>query len=142
MKKFILFILTVSTCFMSIDAQDIAGIDWSMKMTESQVVSKFGKPEKFEQKDTDSGFHEIYHYCSDSFIIDYCDSYLDNFRVEKRGIAVLTKYIPGGIQVGDNISEVSSDDVNVRLSKFQSVKMTRYCITLLSKAWTPVHYMP
>ena len=109
MKKYLFATLPVlSLMLISFNAsgQDIEGFDFEMTISKAQVIAKFGDPVRYSSHDSEFGVDEWYKY--NGFHMHFCANQLVGFGVEKRGIRVLTKVLSGGVQVGDNISKLSS----------------------------------
>ena len=109
MKKYLFATLPVlSLMLISFNAfgQDIEGFDFEMTISKAQVIAKFGNPIHYRSHDSELGLDESYYY--NACYLHFCANQLTNFSVTKRGIRVLTKVLSGGVQVGDNISRLSS----------------------------------
>lgn len=91
-------------------AQELEGlnVDPERTMTKDDVIKKFGKPVKFRAYTADDGGFIEDWYTYDGFIVVFEEGVLSSFGITKRGVKVLTKTIPGGVQVGDGFSKISS----------------------------------
>ena len=83
---------------------DVEGMKIGHKMTYDQFVAKFGKPDRYEQKDVgESGCPSIaeYYDVGGNFFSCRNNGVFGTFVLDDNRYAALTLWIPGGIRVGD-----------------------------------------
>ena len=86
---------------------DVEGFCIGQRMNYKQFVAKFGKPDRYEVYGEDDGKQESYYYGKDYFYCDYNGQFLE-FNLKTPRFAALTKYIKGGIRVGDKLSKLDN----------------------------------
>lgn len=79
---------------------DVCGIELGQKLPHSEFVAKFGTPDKYRSYETEFGLDEEYDYGHDNF---HCEEggHISRYSLFDSRFAVLTKYLEGGIRVGD-----------------------------------------
>ena len=82
---------------------DVEGFCIGQRMNYKQFIAKFGKPERYEA----NGGDESYYIGEDYFHFGQNGLFLD-FVLESPRFAALTKYIKGGIRVGDKLSKLDN----------------------------------
>ena len=82
---------------------DVEGFCIGQRMNYKQFVAKFGKPDRYEA----NGGDESYYIGEDYFHFEQDGLFLD-FVLESPRFAALTKYIKGGIRVGDKLSKLDN----------------------------------
>ncbi|MGP1393468.1 MAG: hypothetical protein ACTTK1_05820, partial [Candidatus Cryptobacteroides sp.] len=82
---------------------DVEGFCIGQRMNYKQFVAKFGKPDRYEA----NGGDESYYIGEDYFHFGQNGLFLD-FVLESPRFAALTKYIKGGIRVGDKLSKLDN----------------------------------
>lgn len=115
------FLLLVLTCGTA-DAQDfweeyknkdidVEGVQIREKMNYKQFVAKFGKPDRYEQRElgdeNDPCLDECYWKGKDWFSFRENGTFC-TFVLEDSTFAALTLWIPGGIRVGDKLSKADN----------------------------------
>ena len=85
------------------DGYDVEGFCIGQRMNYKQFVAKFGKPDRYENV----GGDESYYIGEDYFHFEDNGIFL-NFIIESNRFAVLTKYMKGGIRVGDKLSKLDN----------------------------------
>lgn len=86
---------------------DVCGIELGQKLPHSEFVAKFGTPDKYRSYETEFGLDEEYDYGHDNF---HCEEggHISRYSLFDSRFAVLTKYLEGGIRVGDNLEKMSA----------------------------------
>lgn len=113
MRKFIclLFFVILTSLGYSLGAQektgrfykiDVNGVPLSAHVTKSQVIQKFGHPDRYEQQDSEFGLAEYYYY-GDGYLLFENQEFIE-FTVTKPEFRLLTIYFNGGIRVGDPLN--------------------------------------
>ena len=90
---------------------DVVGMKIGQKMTCDQFVAKFGKPDRYEQKDVgESGCPSIaeYYDVGGNFFSCRNNGVFGTFVLDDNRYAALTLWIPGGIRVGDKLSSLDN----------------------------------
>lgn len=94
-------------------AQDIEGLEIGSKYTKEQVIKVLGSPENYEIYHGDMYENEEYFYYevdSDShengLYVELMDGMLTVFVLRNSNHSAFTKYVPGGIRVGDPFSAI------------------------------------
>ena len=90
---------------------DVEGVKTGQKMTYDQFVAKFGKPDRYEQKDVgESGCPSIaeYYDVGGNFFSCRNNGVFGTFVLDDNRYAALTLWIPGGIRVGDKLSSLDN----------------------------------
>ena len=108
MKQIMLIAISCLFFSMSLQAQDVEGVDICTKMTKDQVIQKFGHPEEYVFKDSymdEEAKYELYYYGNGDSLV-FVNEYLHSFDVYTDRWAVLTYMIDGGIKIGDAFSKL------------------------------------
>ena len=82
---------------------DVEGFCIGQRMNYKQFVAKFGKPDRYEANGGDESYYigeDYFHFGQDGLFLD--------FVLESPRFATLTKYIKGGIRVGDKLSKLDN----------------------------------
>ena len=82
---------------------DVEGFCIGQRMNYKQFVAKFGKPDRYEANGGDESYYigeDYFHFGQDGLFLD--------FVLESPRFAALTKYIKGGIRVGDKLSKLDN----------------------------------
>ena len=82
---------------------DVEGFCIGQRMNYKQFVAKFGKPDRYEANGGDESYYigeDYFHFGQDGLFLD--------FVLESSRFAALTKYIKGGIRVGDKLSKLDN----------------------------------
>ena len=82
---------------------DVEGFCTGQRMNYKQFVAKFGKPDRYEANGGDESYYigeDYFHFGQDGLFLD--------FVLESPRFAALTKYIKGGIRVGDKLSKLDN----------------------------------
>ncbi len=82
---------------------DVDGFCIGQRMNYKQFVTKFGKPDRYEANGGDESYYigeDYFHFGQDGLFLD--------FVLESPRFAALTKYIKGGIRVGDKLSKLDN----------------------------------
>ena len=82
---------------------DVEGFCIGQRMNYKQFVAKFGKPDRYEVYGGDESYYigeDYFHFGQDGLFLD--------FVLESPRFAALTKYIKGGIRVGDKLSKLDN----------------------------------
>ena len=90
---------------------DVEGVKIGQKMTYDKFVAKFGKPDRYEQKDVgESGCPSIaeYYDVGGNFFSCRNNGVFGTFVLDDNRYAALTLWIPGGIRVGDKLSSLDN----------------------------------
>ena len=90
---------------------DVEGVKIGQKMTYDQFVAKFGKPDRYEQKDVgESGCPSIaeYYDVGGNFFSCRNNGFFGTFVLDDNRYAALTLWIPGGVRVGDKLSKLDN----------------------------------
>ena len=82
---------------------DVEGVFIGQRMNYKQFVAKFGKPDTYENDGSD----ESYYIGEDYFHFEENGIFMA-FVLESKRFAALTKYIKGGIRVGDKLSKLDN----------------------------------
>ena len=85
------------------DGYDVEGFCTGQRMNYKQFVAKFGKPDTYENDGSD----ESYYIGEDYFHFEENGIFMA-FVLESKRFAALTKYIKGGIRVGDKLSKLDN----------------------------------
>ena len=122
MFRKIVTICLVAFLYVTADAQDfydefraksidVEGVKIGQKMTYDKFVAKFGKPDRYEQKDVgESGCPSIaeYYDVGGNFFSCRNNGVFGTFVLDDNRYAALTLWIPGGIRVGDKLSSLDN----------------------------------
>ena len=126
---FVIFLFAIMP-FHNVMAQDIEGVDIHQKMTKSQVIEKFGEPTEYKAFASDDGtLQEIFYYKKGVNRIEFSGGYLSGFSISDNRFTVLKILIPGGVTVGDHLSEVIS--INPEVKTWRPSKKDIYYIQIL-----------
>ena len=90
---------------------DVEGVKIGQKMTYDKFVAKFGKPDRYEQKNVgESGCPSIaeYYDVGGNFFSCRNNGVFGTFVLDDNRYAALTLWIPGGIRVGDKLSSLDN----------------------------------
>lgn len=87
-------------------AQDVEGVDIHQKMTEAQIFSRFGNPDKIEMQVDDEGVPTMMYYYGVNELF-FTEGHLTDFLIKDSHFKVLNTKISGGVTVGDDFSKVS-----------------------------------
>lgn len=84
---------------------DVEGIEPGARITYSEFVSRFGKPDSYKKYESEFGLSERYTVGKNKF---YCEEngILYNFRLHDNRFRALTTYMDGGVRVGDPFSKL------------------------------------
>ena len=118
MKKFILSMAVLLAASFAASAQvldfyvgaDVNGIDCFTKCNYDKFVSVFGKPDKYEKfgdAEDEEEMSEVYYF-GESYFVFQNNGDLHHFAIEDKRFAALTKFIKGGVRVGDKISRLDN----------------------------------
>ena len=84
----------------------VNGVKTHTKMTKSEVIAKFGKPDKYLYQDSgDNGVNEWYHYGETHFV--FKDECFIEFTVCDKNFSVTLGGLDSDITVGDKFSVLS-----------------------------------
>ena len=88
----------------------VNGVEVDIKMTKSEVIAKFGEPDKYLYQDSgDNGVNEWYHYGETHFV--FKDEYFIDFAVCDKNFSVTLGGLDSDITAGDNVSVLSPLDL-------------------------------
>jgi len=117
MKKFILSMAVLLAAYFAASAQvldfyvgaDVNGINCSTKCNYDKFVSVFGKPDAYisSGNPNDDDFCETYEIGENYFAFSD-NGYLNYFELGDNRFSALTKFIKGGVRVGDKISKLDN----------------------------------
>lgn len=110
MKQILLIAISCIFFSMSLQAQDVEGVDLCTKMTKDQVIQKFGQPEEYEFRYShmdEEAKYELYYYGNGDCLV-FINEYLHEFYIKTDRWTVLMYMIEGGIQIGDPFSKLVS----------------------------------
>lgn len=84
---------------------DVEGIEPGARITYSEFVTRFGKPDSYKKYESELGLSERYTVGKNKF---YCEEngILYNFRLHDNRFRALTTYMDGGVRVGDPFSKL------------------------------------
>ncbi len=103
----------------------VNGVKTHTKMTKSEVIAKFGKPDKYLYQDSgDNGVNEWYHYGETHFV--FKDECFIDFAVCDKNLSVTLGGLDSDITVGDNISVLSPLDLKKMDRPWQEKDL--YCV--------------
>ncbi len=103
----------------------VNGVETHTKMTKSEVIAKFGKPDKYLYQDSgDNGVNEWYHYGETHFV--FKDECFIDFAVCDKNLSVTLGGLDSDITVGDNISVLSPLDLKKMDRPWQEKDL--YCV--------------
>ena len=109
---------------------DVEGIDMYQKMNRDKVIEKFGEPTEYKAFASDDGtLQEIFYYKKGVNRIEFSGGYLSGFSISDNRFTVLKILIPGGVTVGDHLSEVIS--INPEVKTWRPSKKDIYYIQIL-----------
>lgn len=84
---------------------DVEGIEPGTKITYSEFVSRFGKPDSYKKYESEFGLSERYIVGKNKFSCEE-NGILYNFRLHDNRFRALTTYMDGGVRVGDPFSKL------------------------------------
>ena len=87
------------------DGYDVEGFCIGQRMNYKQFVAKFGKPDRYRVFGTGEEKGECYYVGEDYFHFEE-NGIFQEFVLRTKRFAALTKYIKGGIRVGDKLSKL------------------------------------
>ncbi len=103
----------------------VNGVEVDTKMAKSEVIAKFGKPDKYLYQDSgDNGVNEWYHYGETHFV--FKDECFIDFAVCDKNLSVTLGGLDSDITVGDNISVLSPLDLKKMDRPWQEKDL--YCV--------------
>lgn len=104
MKKTILSILTLALCAFTLSAQrDVKTLN---KISDSKLRSIMGTPKEYSDE-----MEDYYYYFNDATVVTSKNNRsLVSFQTSSSKYCILTKYISGGVKVGDPISKLQKVD--------------------------------
>ncbi len=126
MKKIVKFLLAAALLFTGIaaNAQDIDGISLWDTYTKSQLIAKYGQPTRYlSQMNDDNIFIEYFEF-KDDVTIHLVGNKVAEFGFGSTKPRAMTKFISGGIGVGD------PESVTGKLTKYFSDKWVEDGCTL------------
>ena len=107
MKKQILIILVV---FLSLPAFAQKDVFKTLNgKTHAQIIQMFGQPDDYCNYEDSADDTQIYYYGKTIFSMDR-NRMLVDFQTDSKDYCILTKYINGGLKVGDSFSRLQSID--------------------------------
>lgn len=77
--------------------------------THAQIIQMFGQPEEYCTYEDSADDTQIYYYGKTIFSMDRKRMLFD-FQTDSKDYCILTKYINGGLKVGDSFSRLQSVD--------------------------------
>jgi hypothetical protein len=98
-KTFILITAIILAVVPGYAQRDIKAIN---KVSDAQLRKILGNPEKFEEEPLEC----YYFYKNATVVITKKTRILESFQTDSPDYCILTKYISGGIKVGDSISKL------------------------------------
>ncbi len=111
MKKSVKYLFAAALLFtgMAANAQDVDGISLWDTYTKAQLIAKYGQPVEYtSQEDTEGLFGLIEDFTFNNDIqIRLQGNRVTEFGTKSSKIRVMTKYVSGGIRVGDSESVVT-----------------------------------
>ncbi len=84
---------------------DVEGIEPGARITYSEFVSRFGKPDSYKKYESEFGLSERYIVGKNKFSCEE-NGILYNFRLHDNRFRALTTYMDGGVRVGDPFSKL------------------------------------
>ncbi len=120
-----MFVALVLSIFCAKAQIAVNGVEVGTKMTKSEVIAKFGKPDKYLYQDSgDNGVNEWYHYGETHFV--FKDECFIDFAVCDKNLSVTLGGLDSDITVGDNISVLSPLDLKKMDRPWQEKDL--YCV--------------
>ena len=105
MKKIILTLLAIAlTVVQSFAQRDVKTL---IGASDAQIKAIFGSPDNYLIGDADSFF---YYYPNVTLVLTNPERNLEAFWTDSPDYCILTKYIPGGIKIGDPFSKLQEVD--------------------------------
>lgn len=106
----VMFVALMLSVFSAKAQIAVNGVEVDTKMTKSEVIAKFGEPDKYLYQDSgDNGVNEWYHYGKTHFV--FKDEYFIEFTVCDKNFSVTLGGLDSDITVGDNFSVLSPLDL-------------------------------
>ena len=106
----VMFVALVLSVFSAKAQIAVNGVEVDTKMTKSEVIAKFGEPDKYLYQDSgDNGVNEWYHYGETHFV--FKDEYFIEFTVCDKNFSVTLGGLDSDITVGDKFSVLSPLDL-------------------------------
>ena len=103
----------------------VNGVKTHTKMTKSEVIAKFGKPDKYLYQDSgDNGVNEWYHYGETHFV--FKDECFIEFTFCDKNFSVTLGGLDSDITAGDNVSVLSPLDLKKMDRPWQEKDL--YCV--------------
>lgn len=92
-------------------AQDIEGLEY--QATRDEILSRFGNPIRYSSMELNDGpwqplpvVRHDYHYDGMEIVVIEGQNIIDNCTVTSKNYRVLTKYLKGGIRVGETENDM------------------------------------
>lgn len=105
MKTTLITIILTCAGVLSLSAQDVNGVEFGDRMTYDQVVSLFGEPTEYKERDSgDDGVNQYYYYRKNQ--LHFKDNIFESFIIYDSSFVSLEKHIEGGIRVGVPVSRL------------------------------------
>ncbi len=102
----VMFVALLLSVFSAKAQIAVNGVKTHTKMTKSEVIAKFGKPDKYLYQDSgDNGVNEWYHYGETHFV--FKDECFIEFTVCDKKFSVTLGGLDSDITVGDKFSVLS-----------------------------------
>ncbi len=121
----VMFVALLLSVFSAKAQIAVNGVKTHTKMTKSEVIAKFGKPDKYLYQDSgDNGVNEWYHYGETHFV--FKDECFIDFAVCDKNLSVTLGGLDSDITVGDNISVLSPLDLKKMDRPWQEKDL--YCV--------------
>lgn len=99
----VMFVALVLSVFSAKAQIAVNGVEVDTKMTKSEVIAKFGEPDKYLYQDSgDNGVNEWYHYGKTHFV--FKDEYFIEFTICDKNFSVTLGGLDSDITAGDNVS--------------------------------------
>ena len=106
----VMFVALMLSVFSAKAQIAVNGVEVDTKMTKSEVIAKFGEPDKYLYQDSgDNGVNEWYHYGKTHFV--FKDEYFIEFTVCDKNFSVTLGGLDSDITAGDNVSVLSPLDL-------------------------------
>jgi hypothetical protein len=107
MKKYILIILAVLLSLPAFAQKDV--FKTLNGKTHAQIIQMFGQPDDYCNYEDSADDTQIYYYGKTIFSMDR-NRILAHFQTDSKDYCILTKFINGGLKVGDPFSKLQSID--------------------------------
>ena len=121
----VMFVALLLSVFSAKAQIAVNGVEVDTKMAKSEVIAKFGKPDKYLYQDSgDNGVNEWYHYGETHFV--FKDECFIDFAVCDKNLSVTLGGLDSDITVGDNISVLSPLDLKKMDRPWQEKDL--YCV--------------